>query len=264
MRASHFMPRVFAALIVVFLVSGAARAAVTPYADSPVIPPGITFTNVFESSVTDPLPLFGPPTYFSTGADFDPATFASFSASTSGGGGDITDGQLNFTVEGVVNDTGTVGIDQIQLFESGDYSLFGTGTTATQASAAVSMHVAVTEIDGVAVSPIFLSPSNASTSFNLVANPGLLQPWSLGSTVDIDAALTAAGENFLVGATKIEVVIDDQLVALSEPSSVSFIAKKNFTIIVVTDVEGVIPEPAAMSLLVLGAAGTLMRRRRNR
>ena len=54
-----------------------ARAATISYGNSGNVLPGVTYTSVTESSVTDPVPLYGPPSYFATGIDFDPLGFAS-------------------------------------------------------------------------------------------------------------------------------------------------------------------------------------------
>ena len=255
MRLNSLRSFIGAAVAAVLLTSSV-QAAVINYGDSPVIPPGIQFRDVTESSGTDAVPLFGAPDYFVTGVDFDPATFV---ATASGGAADVTDGQLNFTLSG--NVTGQqqqlFAIDSISLFESGDFSLAGTGTTATEVSAGAAMFVTVTEIDGVAVTPFQLTPASASVGFNLANNAGVAQPWSLGLNYDVNAALTAAQVPFRLGATEVEVAINDTLLALSEQQSLSFIAKKDFRI----GVDAVIPEPASLSLLVLGAMGMARRRR---
>jgi len=238
--------------VIIFAVPLASRAAVINYGNSPDVPPGITFTNVMESSGTDPVPLYGPPSYFTTGMDFDPTGFV---AAATDGAGDITDGQLNFGV-GDTPGGGVRAINTINLFEAGDFTLAGVGTAATQAFAGAIIRVTVTEINGVPVAPISLSPSNASVGFNLVANPGIVQPWSLGTTINVDAQL-AAGQD----ATKVEVSIDNQLIANSEAASLAFIAKKEF-IINVSTIPGV-PEPASFALLAAaGAVACLGRRRR--
>jgi len=218
-------------------------AATIVYADLGPVPPGISFTDIMESSITDPVPLYGQPDAFSIGLDFDPTSFA---ASANGGTSDITDGQLNFTVMGI-------GINSISMFESGDYTLAGVGTAATQAIAGAIMQATVTQINGINVAPINLIPVNGSVAFNLVANPGVVQPWSLGLMIDVAGQLGANQH-----ATKVEVVIDNQLLAFSETGSVAFIAKKDFRV----DVE-VIPEPASRLLLLCGylAWGSMARRR---
>jgi tight adherence protein C len=66
-------------------------------------------------------------------------------------------------------------------------------------------------------------------AFNLAANSGIVQPWSLGLTLNV-AAQVAAQFGANARATKVEVAIDNQLQALSQTSaqgsSLAFIAKK--------------------------------------
>lgn len=219
-------------------------AATISYGNFGPVPPGVTFADVRESSATDPVPLFGPPAPFSAGLDFDPLSFA---ASASAGSLDITDGQLNFTIRS----DPSVGISNVNLFEAGDYSLAGAGSAATQALAAAIMRLTVVQIDGVDVAPINLVPVNASVGFNLLANPSVLQPWSLGLGANVAAQLDPNQR-----ATGIEVVIDNQLLALSEPNSLAFIAKKEFRIGVETiGTRQVVPEPSAALLALIGCLG---------
>ena len=113
------------------------------------------------------------------------------------------------------------------------------------------LRLSVIEIDGVGVAPINLAPSNASVGFNLVANAGIVQPWSLGLTANIAAQL-APGQH----ATGVKVVIDNQLLTLSEASSLSFLAKKDFQISVDSQiVRQTVPEPSTALLAVLGGLG---------
>jgi len=229
------------ALTLVLMLAGMARAAsVINYGNFGPVPPGVTFTSVTESSGTDAVPLYGAPTPFTTGLDFDPTGFVAFA---SGGGQDVTDGQLNFGI------TAPGGINSFNIFEAGDYSLVGTGTAATSVFAGVISRVTVLEVNGVAVVPFDLPPSNASVGFNLIANSGVVQPWSLGTGNSI---ILPAGQT----ATKIEVSINNQLLALSESGSAAFIAKKDFRITVNS-----VPEPASMGL-ACGAIGLVAMRRR--
>jgi hypothetical protein len=227
-----------------------AAAATIVYGDFGPVPPGVSFLDVTESSGTDPVPLYGPPSPFSVGLNFNPANFL---ANAAAGSVDLTDGQLNFTVLS----SPAFAIQQIILFEGGDYSLTGGGTAATQVFAGASIRATVTEINGVAVAPINLLPVNGSVGFNLLANPGVLQPWSLGLALNIAGQL---GPN--QNATRVEIVIDNQLVALSERESLAFIAKKDFQICV--NECGEVPEPTGLGLLPLAgvAAWAAGRRRR--
>jgi hypothetical protein len=236
-------------LVILAGVTSPSSAATISYGSFGPVPPGVMFADVEESSVTDPVPLFGPPDAFSVGLDFDPQSFVATSAG--GPPPDITDGQLNFTIMSVP----AVAITAISLFESGDYTLAGTGTAATQVLAGAIMQATVTQINGVDVAPINLVPVNASVGFNLAANAGLVQPWSLGLGLDVAGQLGPDQR-----ATKIDVVIDNQLLAFSELNSVAFIAKKDFRIDVDTEV---IPEPSTLLLLLTGCLALHVVIRRN-
>lgn len=229
------------AAIAVLLCAGLAQAVSINYGNF-VAPPGVNFNQVTESSATDATPLYGPPTPFATGLDFNPTNFVSSSA---GGSQDITDGQLNFTVVG-----NGLPINSLNFFEAGDYTLQGLGTATTSAFAGLIVRVTVTQINGADVAPISLTPANASVAFNLVANPGITQPWSMNVFSNISGQL-GAGQN----ATRIDVVIDNQLGTISQEDSLAFIAKKDFRVTLNT-----IPEPASLAG-ILGLGVLVMRRR---
>ncbi len=213
-------------LALVGLFSATTQAATISYGDFGPVPPGVMFLDVEESSGTDPVPIYGPPTPFSIGLDFNPTNFV---ATSVGGGADLTDGQLNYTI------MSTKAITDIGLFERGDYTLAGVGTAATQVQAGAVILASVTAVNGIPVAPIPLTAVNGSVGFNLLANPGIVQPWSLGLGLNVAAQVP--------GATKIDVVINNSLIAISEPSSIAFIAKKDFVI----DVD-VVPEPSSFAL----------------
>jgi len=243
------------------LIGHAAQAAVINYGNfsGPPLPPGISFQNVFESSGTDVVPLYGAPhkVGLPAGLDFDPTSFVAFSG---GGGADITDGQLNFTVRGTVAPGGYAAINSISIFEGGDLSLSGTGTVAAQVQAGTIMQVKITEVDGNPIAPINV-PVNSSIGRNLVANPGLVQPWSQTLSLNLDAVLTSAGVPFTKGVTAADVVVDNQLNAVSEPLSTALIAKKDFVISVDPEISGILPEPTSLAMAGLAMSLLLGRRR---
>jgi hypothetical protein len=96
-------------------------------------------------------------------------------------------------------------------------------------------------------------------AFDLVNNAGIVQPWSVGLALNVAGQL-GPGQN----ATKVDVVINNQLLAFSEAASLSFIAKKDFIIGIIP-----VPEPTTMLLGVTGfaavlGAGQLAKRRKDR
>lgn len=218
-------------------------AATINYGDFNVPSAGIMFQQVRESSGTDAVPMYGPPTPYVIGLDFDPTAFVS---SATGGANDITDGQLNFTIMGLSNPNGYIGISSFNLSEAGDYTLAGAGTQATSALAGAIVRATVTQINGQPVAPINLPPANASVGFNLVANPGIVQPWNLGIGYNLMGVLPQGQV-----ATKVEVVVNNSLLTFSEPGSIAFIAKKDFRIdLTPTPPVGdpFVPEPASLVL----------------
>jgi hypothetical protein len=232
------------ALLACAYVAPLARAASISYPDLGPIPPGFTLTGIVESSVTDGVPLYGAPTAFPIGLSFSPSGFG---AASSGGGIDLTDGQLNYTI---VAGPGSGGISVISFAEGGTFSLSGTGTSSTEVAAGASMIVTVLELNGVAVAPINLTPSASSLAYNLTANPGLNQNWSVSVSTNVAAQLAGLGYTPGQRATKASVVIDNALVAVSESLSAAAITKADFDV-------HVVPEPvsavmAAVALLAVG------------
>jgi hypothetical protein len=220
-------------------------------------PPGVTmYLDVTEASATDPIPpaRFGVPTLSGNVLDFNPTEFAAMGA---GGTLDITDVQLNFTV---MTSTPLAGLTSLAFSESGDYTLFGAGTALTQVAAGLAVKIDIFEVDGVPLAVPLSAFVNASFSDNLGGGQELVSPWSVGATLDLEAVLNGAGIAFDAGVTKASVAINNQLLALSEPTSIAFIAKKDFKI---TPGIEVVPEPTSLTLVVAGlaACGLASRRR---
>jgi hypothetical protein len=226
------------------------QAASINYGSFGPVAPGISFLNVIESSGTDGVPLYDVPSPFNTGLSFSPLSFVSASAA---GSADITDGQLNFTIHGQDGNGNDVAISSINLSEGGLYNLVGVGTAATQIAVGAIMNVKVTEIDGIAIAPITMLGS-ASLAKNLVANPGLVQPWNLNVLIDVEAQLTTLGVPFLTGATRAEVVINNSLISISQPVSNASVLKNSFVISIVPELE-VVPEPGTLALAGLALCG---------
>lgn len=242
-----------AAALAISLVTlgGALHAASISYPNQGPIPPGYTFSGIVESSGTDAVPLYGPPSPFPIGLSFTPN--AGFSASSVGGGADLTDGQLNFTVTAA---PGAFGIPSIVLNEGGSYSLIGPGTAATQVIAGAILAASVREINGAPVAPIALTPVNASVNYNLAANPGVAQPWNVGLVLNVAGQLAGLGYGPGQLATKVDVVVNNALVAVSQGgqfNSVAQILKSSFDVTIT-------PEPSACLMMGMALCAAVLRR----
>ncbi|MEQ8210882.1 MAG: hypothetical protein RH917_13735 [Lacipirellulaceae bacterium] len=170
---------VLATFALALFVCSAAHAAPISYPNVAIPPAGIVFTDIVEDSGTDPTPLYGAPSPFLVGLDFNPT--AAFSASSVNGGADLTDGQLDFSVR----TRPEVGITSISLSEFGQYSLTGVGTAATNAFVGATMFVTVTHLDGAPIAPVNLPPVSGFESFDLATTVPPLGPWSLDLTAGV-------------------------------------------------------------------------------
>lgn len=254
------------AVILGALAAAPSFAASIQYGDfGPAFPPGVTiYADVTESSGTDPVPppILGSPTLTGDVLDFDPTGAV---ASATDGASDITDIQLNYDARILTANEVAGGMTSLLISESGDYSLFGSGTAATRIAGGLSVDIDILEVDGQAIDPISLFAS-ASAVRDLVGDgPVVLAPWNNAVLVEFGPTLAANDIEFDFGVTKAEIAIDDQLIAISEPSSVAFIAKKDFTISpgIQPNPGFAVPEPGA-ALLLLGAGGVLAARRGRR
>ena len=219
----------------------------------------VTYLDVTESSPSgDPLPLFGAPTVSGNTLDFNPT--ANFAASASGAGGtDQTDGKLDM---GIHAQTGNF-IPEVQFSEAGDFTLGGFANDAF-VSVTATLFVDVFEVDGAPINTIAgiysmtFTPSNGDFQLsNPIDNPGALPgiggPWNGGVSIDIDQLLTDESVEFVNGATKVGVVIDNTLLAVSQDGTTAEIRKKDFKGLSIT----VVPEPTTAALGMLGLLGLL-------
>lgn len=243
-----------------FVAAGSPSLAVqlVNYGDFDDIAEGgaIKYSDVTESTSTDEVPLFGPPEIELNDLEFDPTTFGA----SGGGGADLVDGQLNFQFETLPG----AGITSFFFDEGGNYTLFGAGTEATQVAFGLAVSLRVLEIDGEPVAPFTIEGSDFGSA-NIVADPGLSQPWDLSVFIDLGSAMGTKDIDFDDGVTKGEVVITDTLVAVSEnPSTLAFIAKTDFLVVPGGDLvpERLIPEPLTATLTLSVAAVAATRRRR--
>jgi protocatechuate 3,4-dioxygenase beta subunit len=190
--------------------------------------PAVVFTNIFETSPTDPTPLFGTtPTVIGNSAQFDPNTFRSQANAATPN--DSTVGFLTFVVDA---DPGTT-INRLDFRLAGDATIIGSQSSFASAGVSANVVLTVTEIDGIAVG----GPSRA---VNLVFNPNNGQ-YSLAqngnstglvfvgtASVDINDLLTA---NSITGrATKVSVNLTTLLDSDASTQGSAFIQLKQASI----------------------------------
>lgn len=208
----------------------------------------VIYQDVTEYSGTDPGQYFmKSPQVLGDTLDFNPT----FTANAANGTSIIKDAQINFDLVAKAG----YGIEGLLFTEGGDYTLSGSGGTAsTLADVSAEFIIEILEVDNVVINPITLQPSmlfSPNPSGTFTCPPFVSGPWSGSLAVDFDAVLTAANFSYTLGATKVAVVFDNTLTAQSEPNSRAFIAKKDTKGLSIT----VIPEPTTFALALLGLGG---------
>lgn len=255
MRHSYHI--LFFALLCV--AAGRAHAAMTSFGD--FTGTTVKYINFAEESVTDPLPLFGPPVISGDVLDFSSVTFGSFAA---GGLADTTTSKLTTQIEALAGHA----LGALDIVETGDFELLGLGGVLTSATVGAVVEVEIVEVDGAAITPVMevfsvdFTPSNGG--WNLAQDgPGPLVEglWSGSGHLDLGVLLLSKGITFSLGATRVNVALTNQLTTSSENGTAAFIAKKD---IGATIEASSVPEPSAIVLGVSAVIAFAMLARRRK
>ncbi len=243
-------------LIALFALVGVAQSANAAVNYGDFIGPNIMYLQVTENPLKVPGPtptqLFGPPTLSGDTLDFNPLAVGTFNALSTGGVSAFTDGGLVMTIMATNNQQP---ITDLTVSEFGGYTLVGGTPGGTQALASVdAIQAVVTQINGVAVAPIVVPKTITYTNFgsapsNLPVGGGIQFSATGGFANGSWSGLVDFDFSNIIGATKVELVLDNVLAAMSELDSTSYIDKKDFYI-----TTNIVPEPGA---LILGAVGGL-------
>jgi hypothetical protein len=213
----------------------------------------VEYVNVSES---DTLPQLGAPTLSGASLVFNPTAFYSTASGSGDYSSNITDSQITTQIYSV----GDYRLDTIRIQASGSYEFAGIGTENTTANAYVTVTVTVFGVDGTdLLQPLVLdgvtlpiSPTDGMFDMSSSSSGN----WTGDATIDILAALTQA--NNPGHATRLILTIDDTLSTLSEDGSSATLQNSNSGGLILT----VTPEPATLSLMLLGGLLALRLRRR--
>jgi hypothetical protein len=221
---------------------------------------GITmvYSNVQETSLSggDTAPLYGAPTLSGDSLVFLNMTFSS---QASNGASDITDGKLDTDIASKNNPS--YYIDHLLLQEFGDTTLAGSGTPSTYSSAANSIFITVLELDNTPlVFPVFITTNMPMSDGGMWTLPPPItgKQWTGAINLDITGILQGLG--YSGHATLLHLTTDNTLATGSELDTEAFIAKKAEGL----SVTAIVPEPSALSLVVLGGAFLVARRFRRK
>jgi len=226
-------------LVAALTVPAVSQAASMSYPGPVHVAQGF-YDNIEETSITDPVPLYGPPVVgVGNSITFSPTTFM---ASVSTHASDITSGALEFTFTA---DPGTY-IQSLSLFETGTWSITGDAGVTAGGGLIVTYFDELTQTFVSIGEPIHTTVPPAD-DFPLMG-PGN-GTWFGSALIDLEA--------MDIVTDHVIVTLDNNLIASSCGCGEATITKDSVTINV-----SVVPEPASLALM---AAGTVLivRKRRN-
>jgi hypothetical protein len=195
---------------------------------------GHTFNGLFVAPRQSPIVT-------PTGLIFFPSNFI---ASAANGTAEVTDDTLEFELHVAPGKA----LTQFIVNEFGDYSILGAGpNTAVKAYGGLFLINMDDPIAPPMIATLTTIPAALSTTPGATSGQGA---WSGNETII----------NIPRGWTNIQVILNNELHAGSDPGTSSFIQKKVGQ--VGLEIILVIPEPGTLSLALVGAAGLLIRRGR--
>lgn len=236
---------VVAAVMTVMTLGGAGHAMAASLSHpGPIVTQDGVYDQFVESSITDTLPLYGPPAA-GVGNEIT-FTLPGFTASASDNASDLTAGAMEFILDA---DPGLF-IKTVSLFESGTFNIVGDGSVSASGALTVryldeSTQQLVTLVDPIhrLINPLGV-PGGTFPAVNV--------PWGdwLGvALIDLDA--------LGIQTRHVIVTMDNNLIASAELGGAARISKDTLTVNATY-----IPEPGSMALIAVGLGMIVPRRRR--
>ncbi len=235
-------------------VLGSGTVASASLIHSNVMGTSAFFTAITESSPTlDPLPLYDQP--FAVGDELVFSPTGNFSAnSVSGGPSDSTDGKLSLMITAKPGQF----LDELKFSEVGlsilQAPFGGDAYTSVDALAVIQVVMINGQVVNLPASlhSFVFTPQNTFQHSIDATGPSLASAWVGALNVDLPAL-----------ATKVLVTVDNILFAATTGTGTgALIDKKGFTISVVPDDEGNIPEPGTLALAILAIGSAACGRRK--
>jgi uncharacterized protein (TIGR03382 family) len=213
------------------LASSAVAAPLIPW----TVPNGAADDFTYTNGGSD-TGLFGQPTIIGNSFFFFPAAFR---AEATNGGSDIANDRIDVRIQANpgFNVTGVI------IQEFGDYQLTGSGDVS------VTGQLQLTNLNIPFPPQVRIDPLSANPG-SVISGTNISGPWDAESNIDL------SGET--ISWSRFSLILSNELSATADAGSTASI-EKTFAggAVVVT----VIPEPATVTLAVLGVAGLLARRR---
>jgi hypothetical protein len=204
----------------------------------------VVFQGVTEASATETSPVYGAPSVYGDAIAYN---LSGVNVYANRGTFDFLDAQFTTAIAAQSG----YGIHNVNISEAGDYTLIGKGTSDTAVSAKLILaSLKVCAVDGATITPVTTSLiASVDYSLDTKSGSGL---WNLDLNVDIDSLLAAKG--YKGKATLVTLTFDNSIYALSESTSVAYLAKKSLEVSAGTSGTSV-PEPSTLALLGIGGIG---------
>lgn len=258
------------ALALTLLTAAPSFAGTINYAGPDIGPGGesgwesdsVWFLGVAESNV-DTAERFGAPTGVGSNAiDFTPNDFIAQIENPGTTQSDIVDSTLSFTVAAKPGNS----VDDLSFAERGFTSLIALSGGEAFTSVTAHFTIDVVEVDGVPVGGVqynieqdmTFTPSEGTYEIGVDGTPSYSTIWHGDMMVDIKQHLIDEGIDFSVGATKLNVLLENTLVAASSSGGSALINKQDFDGVTITVN---VPEPTSLVLAGIALVGLASVRR---
>ncbi len=214
---------------------GISQAASLAHPGQLLVQDGV-YDNIVETSITDPLPMYGTP--FASTGNAMVFPLPSFTATATSNASDLTSGALEFTFDA---DPGMI-INTLSIFESGTFSIVGGGSVSASGALTVRYLDDLTQQLVTLADPIqFVAIPDAAPGGTFPIDGPAAGTWLGTALIDL--------ETMGIQTSHVIVAMDNNLVASALAGGTATISKDSLTINTTLT-----PEPASIALMGIGLA----------